>query len=105
MTPLSHFQNLNMKRSNERTEPPNTTRVFVPDLDREISVTEVEEVLLKLKVNKAPGEDGILPGVFKTLDNTLTEMLAILFSSVMGSGEYPNCWSTGNICPRNEPNN
>ena len=61
MTPLSHFQNLNMKRSNERTEPPNATRVFVPDLDREISVTEVEEVLLKLKVNKAPGEDGIPP--------------------------------------------
>ena len=41
--------------------PTNLLPVIVPDLDREISVTEVEEVLLKLKVNKAPGEDGIPP--------------------------------------------
>ena len=45
-------------------------------------MTEVEKVLLK--VNKIPGEDGILPGVFrgKALDNTLIEMLAILFNNV-----------------------
>ena len=61
---LSHLQNLNMKRSNERNEPPNASRVCVPDLDREISVAEVEEVLHKLKVNKAPREDGIPPGVY-----------------------------------------
>ena len=108
---LSHLQNLNMKRSNERNEPPNASRVCVPHLDREISVAEVEEVLHKLKVNKAPGEDGIPPGVFKALDNTLIEMLAILFNNVMRSGEYPNCWSTGIICPlhksgpRDDPNN
>ena len=88
-----------MKKKYERNEPPNAARVFVPDLDREISVTEVEEVLLKLEVNKAPGDDGIPPGVFKALDNTLTEMLAMLFNNVMRSGEYPNCWSTGIICP------
>ena len=108
---MSHFQNLNMKRSSEQNEPPNAARVNIPDLDREISVTEVEEVLNKLKVNKAPGEDGIPPGVFKALDNTLTEMLAALFNNVMTSGEYPNCWSTGIICPidksgpRDDPNN
>lgn len=108
---MSHFRNLNMKRSSEQNEPPNAARVSIPDLDREISVTEVEEVLNKLKVNKAPGEDGIPPGVFKALDNTLTEMLAVLFNNVMRSGEYPNCWSTGIICPmhksgpRDDPNN
>ena len=77
---LSHLQNLNMKRSGN--EPPNASRVCVPHLDREISVAEVEEVLRKLKVNKAPGEDGIPPGVFKALDNTLIEMLAILFNDL-----------------------
>ena len=62
-------------------------------------------------MNKEPGEDGIPPGVFKALINTLIEMLAILFSNVMRSGEYPNCWSTGIICPihksapRNDLNN
>ena len=90
---LSHFQNLNMKRSNEQNEPPNATRVCVPDLDREISVTEVEEVLLKLKVNKAPGEDGIPPGVFKTLDNSLTKMLAIPY--LIMSGDLENTQTVG----------
>ena len=76
-------------------------------------MTEVKEVLNKLKVNKEPGEDTIPPGVhvFKAVDNTPTEMLAILFNNVMRSGEYPNCWSTGIICPihksgpRDDPNN
>ena len=54
----------------------------------------VEEVLHKVKVNKAPGEDGIPPGVFKVLDNTLTECCS---NNVMRSGEHPNCWSTGII--------
>ena len=94
---LSHFQNLNMKKKYERNEPPNAARVFVPDFDREISVTKVEEVLP--------------PRVFKALDNALAEMLAILFNNVMRSVEYPNCWSTGIICPihksgpRDDPNN
>ena len=54
----------------------------------------MEEVFNKLKENKAPGNDGIPPGVFKALDSTLIEILAFLFSNVMRSGEYPNCWST-----------
>ena len=108
---MSHFQNLNMKRSSEQNELPNTARVSISELDREISVAEVEEALNKLKAKKAPGEDGIPPGVFKALDNTLIEMLAILFNNVMKSGEHPNCWSTGIICPihksgpRDDPNN
>ena len=59
-------------------------------------------MLLKLKVNKAPGEDGIPPGVLKALDNTLTKMLAILFNNVMRSGEHKSVHKSG---PRNEPNN
>ena len=73
--------------------------VFIPDFGREISVAEMEEVFNKLKENKAPDDDGIPPGVFKGLDSTLIEIMAILFNNVMRSGEYPNCWSTGNICP------
>jgi len=62
-------------------------------------VAEMEEVVNKLKENKAPGDDGIPPGVFKAFDNTLIEILAFLFNNVIRSGEYPNCWSTGIICP------
>ena len=45
-----YFQNLNMK-SNEWNEPPKAARACVLDLDREILVTEVEEVLLKVTMN------------------------------------------------------
>ena len=100
-----------MKRSSEWNEPPNASRVYQTLIGKYHAVAEVEEVLHKLEVNKVPGEDGIPPGVFKVLDDTLTEMLAILFNNVMRSGEYPNCWSTGIICPvhksspRDDPNN
>ena len=49
---MSHFQNLNMKRSSEQNELPNTARVSISELDREISVAEVEEALNKLKAKK-----------------------------------------------------
>ena len=41
----------------------NASRVCIPDLDRETSVAEVEEILHKLTVDKA----WIPPGVFKAL--------------------------------------
>jgi len=87
---VSHFQKVNTKSSGDQIEPPNASRLFIPDFDRDISVAEMEEVFHKLKENKAPG-DGIPPGV-----------LAFLFNDVMRSGEYPNCWSTGIICPIHE---
>ena len=62
---LSHFQILNTKSGGDQIEPPNASRVFIPDFDREISVAEMEEVFNKLKENKAPDDDGIPPGVFK----------------------------------------
>ena len=71
---MSRFQKLNMKRGSDQNELPNASRIF---LDREISLAEVEEVVNTLKGNKAPGDDGIPPGVFKALDNTLIEILAI----------------------------
>jgi len=78
---LSHFQILNTKSGGDQIELPNTSRVFIPDFDREISVAEMEEVFNRLKENKAPG-DGIPPGVFKALDSTLIEILTILFIHV-----------------------
>ena len=102
---LCHFQILNTKSGGDQIEPPNASRVFIPDFDREISVAEMEEVFNILKENKAPGNDGIPPGVFKALDSTLIEILTILFNNVMRSGEYPSCWSTDIICPKDDPNN
>ena len=37
---LSHFQNLNMKRSNEQNEPPNATRACVIDLDMQGNISD-----------------------------------------------------------------
>ena len=48
---LSRFQILNTKSGGDQIEPPNASRVFIPDFDREISVTEMEEVFNKLKEN------------------------------------------------------
>ena len=47
---LSQVQKLNTKSRGDQNEPPNASRVFIPDLDSETSVAEVEEVLDKLRI-------------------------------------------------------
>ena len=78
-----------------RFEPPNASRLFIPDFDREISVAEMEEVFNKLKENKAPG-DGIPPGVFKASDNALVEILAFLFNNIVISSSH-KCFKVFNL--------
>ncbi len=93
------------------SESLNAPDTYIPVLNEDILVEEVETALQNLKTKKAPGEDGIPPGVFKVLDGALIEFLTELFNTIMRSGVYPRCWSTGIICPvhkagpKHDPNN
>ncbi len=50
-------------------------------------------------------------GLFKAFDSTLVALLAALCTKILESGEYPQSWSTGIICPihksgaKDDPNN
>ena len=52
-----------------------------------------------LKCNKAPGEDGIPAETYKEINNQLLDLLTSIFNRILISGEYPEVWSEGIICP------
>ena len=72
---------------------------YIPELDGFITQTEVAFAIRSLKCNKAPGEDGIPAETYKEVNNQLLDLLTSIFNRILISGEYPEVWSEGIICP------
>ena len=72
---------------------------YIPELDGCITQTEVAFAIRSLKCNKAPGEDGIPAETYKEINNQLLDLLTSIFNRILISGEYPEVWSEGIICP------
>ena len=68
-------------------------------LDFEISLSEVEKAITKLKNNKSPGLDNISNEMLKVSQIYMNPCLLKLFNAVFRSGHYPNIWSESFICP------
>lgn len=69
---------------------------YIPVLDDPIEPFEVEQAIRRLKSNKAPGADGIAPGILKILDDEWKVLITHTFNSVF-SGEYPACWQEARV--------
>jgi len=90
-------------------------RLHHPILDRPISRLEVWAAIRKLKLGKAPGEDGILTDILKTAadgvgtstmreggglgENSVVSALCLLFNFVLDREVWPERWGTGVIFP------
>ena len=81
-----------------------------PVLDDPITATEVFAAIRKLKMGKAPGEDGILTDILKTAadavnnsklrgTNSVVDALVLMFNFVFDKGVWPERWGTGIIFP------
>ena len=66
--------------------------IYIPVLDNDITVDEVNEQIKRLKRNKAAGCDGLAPGILKLLNVTWIMLLTFLFN-VMFNGHYPHEWN------------
>ena len=103
-----HFRSLN---EGPPPDPARSTERFSTDGEVPISVEELDFALNKLKKNKAPGWDGLVPSLYKCFDTNLRELLRALFNRVMETGSYPTQWSRGIIRPihksesKNDPSN
>ena len=62
-----------------------------------ITVEEVETAIRQLKNNKAPGEDGVFPEMYKVDENKLPLVLTNLFNKIKESGILPSEWKNGVI--------
>ena len=98
------------------TQPPQREEVtlthnFNELTDAPIDEEEILRAIKKQKSNKAPGQDGLPPALFKLFDGRLVNHLTLLFNKVLSTGIYPKTWSVGNIKPihkkgdKTNPNN
>ena len=85
---------------NRRIPPDEEVPVAERDLDMDVGnirLEEVQKAIDQIKNNKAPGEDGIFPEMFKVDVEELKSFLTKLFNSIWVKGEIPNEWKQGVI--------
>ena len=98
------------KEMEERLEWLRRLRLHQPLLDRPISDIEVFAAIRKLKMGKAPGEDGILTDILKTAadgvnnsklrgGNSVINAITLLFNFVFSREVWPERWGSGVIIP------
>ena len=68
---------------------------------RNINITEgdVTKCIDKLKVNKSPGPDKIMPRILKEAKSELIKPLTSLFNKSLQSGTMPDEWKLANVTP------
>ena len=82
----------------------------VPNLPQKMLITEplnnieitrgmVEDKLLKLKVDKSPGPDGLHPRILKELGQVISYPLKIIFSKSLEEAHVPTTWKLANVKP------
>ena len=75
-------------------EPPDTSLDNIT-----ITVTDVEDVLKLLQVNKACGPDLISPRLLKEGSETLTPHFSRVFNLSLNSSHFPSVWKQANVVP------
>ena len=73
--------------------------VINDDLDRDITIDEIESCIKKLKNNKASGVDNILNEYIKYSSNKFKTVLVTLFNKILFLGYFPSIWAIGEILP------
>ncbi|XP_052261550.1 uncharacterized protein LOC127865671 [Dreissena polymorpha] len=84
------------------TDPP--TLADIPEAEEDldinlgnITVTEVNEAIHKLKNGKASGDDGVCPEMLKAADTVTPQLLCQILQKIWESEEAPSDWKTGTI--------
>lgn len=70
-----------------------TDSPYIPVLDDDISASEYDAAIRKLKANKAPGCDGLSPGILKCLPVVWIVFVISMMNVVFRTGVYPIQWS------------
>jgi ribonucleases P/MRP protein subunit RPP40 len=94
----------------------NTRELFLGDQQEvlhDIFITEevVYNRLKKLKINKAPGVDGLVPRILVETAGSICRPLCLIFKMSLESGIVPKDWKRANISaiykkgPKNDPSN
>ena len=96
---IDYFQDLLNDRNTGSADAPRGFHTFDPLLDRRISVNELREALQKVKINKAPGPDGILGEYVKVFGHTFEDILLKLVNIIFSQQIYPAEWAENFLKP------
>jgi hypothetical protein len=89
----------------------NCVRTDNPELNRKITLDEINIAVKNLKNNKSSGNDLILNEMLKIKHNKIEMIILKLFDSIITSGNFPTQWGDGTISSifktgdSNDPNN
>ena len=64
-----------------------------------VPVEEVATLLTQLNPNKAPGSDGLLPGLLKDVAAEIAPSITVIFNKSLSSGIVPTSWKEATITP------
>ena len=85
--------------STEREEVKDALMHSSAGTDIECSEEEVLKVLKKTKPGKAPGPDGVMPGVLRVCAEQLCSILTRIFNMSLQACQVPSAWKTSSIIP------
>ncbi len=88
----AHFEDLLNQQHTPVQDLPTHGAPEIPVLDGPITYTEYLEAASKCKPDKAPGCDGIPPGIFRLLPVEWILYIVTLFNIIFTSGCYPAQW-------------
>jgi hypothetical protein len=86
-----HFKSLLYSDETPPLFAPQSRVQEIPILDGEILPQEVERQIRNLKANKAPGPDGLPPGIIKLVPEAWINQLTIVFNKIFDN-QYPREW-------------
>ena len=64
-----------------------------------MTVDEINEIMIGLKVNKAHGPDDISVNMINLCGPHLGFPLKIIFDNILDTGIFPDQWKTANVTP------
>ena len=93
----SHFEKLlNPEEHRNQEEYIPTRNTYIPVLDDPIEPDEVDNCIKRLKTSKAPGPDGIAPGILKHLPDDWIILLTFVYNAIFNQN-YPLAWSIAKV--------
>ena len=82
---------------------PKLNQEEIENLNRPITSTEIETVIINLSANKSPGPDGFTAEFYQKFREELTSILLKLFQKIVGESKLPNSFYEANITLIPEP--